>query len=86
MASGDQRLAPIEREQQQAEYDQDHTPRSHPKITSTVARLAISGEMYGVIATLLAGRGSILTPIAAPIAYGPIQMIESPSFGQISPR
>ena len=51
----------------------------------TVARLAISGEMYGIITTLLAGRGSLLTPIAAPIAYVPIQMIESPSFGRISP-
>lgn len=50
----------------------------------TVARLAISGEMYGIITTLLAGRGSMLTPIAAPIAYLPIQMVASPSFGRIS--
>ena len=32
----------------------------------------ITGEMYGVIATLLAGRGSMLTPIAAPIALLPV--------------
>jgi transcriptional regulator with XRE-family HTH domain len=50
----------------------------------TVARLAISGEMYGIITTLLAGRGSLLTPIAAPIAYLPIKMIPNPSFGRIS--
>jgi hypothetical protein len=50
----------------------------------TVARLAISGEMYGIITTLLAGRGSLLTPIAAPIAYLPIKMVASPSFGRIS--
>ena len=50
----------------------------------TVARLAISGEMYGIITTLLAGRGSLLTPIAAPIAYLPIQMVASPTFGRIS--
>jgi transcriptional regulator with XRE-family HTH domain len=50
----------------------------------TVARLAISGEMYGIITTLLAGRGSLLTPIAAPIAYLPIKMIPSPTFGRIS--
>jgi transcriptional regulator with XRE-family HTH domain len=50
----------------------------------TVARLAISGEMYGIITTLLAGRGSLLTPIAAPIAYVPIKAIPSPSFGRIS--
>jgi hypothetical protein len=51
----------------------------------TVARLAISGEMYGIITTLLAGRGSLLTPIAAPIAYVPIKMIPNPTFGRISP-
>lgn len=50
----------------------------------TVARLAISGEMYGIITTLLAGRGSMLTPIAAPIAYLPIKMVENPSFGRAS--
>jgi transcriptional regulator with XRE-family HTH domain len=50
----------------------------------TVARLAISGEMYGIITTLLAGRGSLLTPIAAPIAYLPIKMIPNPTFGRIS--
>lgn len=50
----------------------------------TVARLAISGEMYGIITTLLAGRGSLLTPIAAPIAYLPIAMVENPTFGRIS--
>jgi transcriptional regulator with XRE-family HTH domain len=50
----------------------------------TVARLAISGEMYGIITTLLAGRGSLLTPIAAPIAYVPVKMIANPSFGRIS--
>jgi hypothetical protein len=50
----------------------------------TVARLAISGEMYGIITTLLAGRGSSLTPIAAPIAYLPIKMVPSPTLGRIS--
>jgi transcriptional regulator with XRE-family HTH domain len=51
----------------------------------TVARLAISGEMYGIITTLLAGRGSLLTPIAAPIAYLPIKMVAAPTLGRISP-
>jgi transcriptional regulator with XRE-family HTH domain len=50
----------------------------------TVARLAISGEMYGIITTLLVGRGSQLTPIAAPIAYLPIKMIANPTLGRIS--
>ena len=42
--------------------------------------------MYGIITTLLAGRGSLLTPIAAPIAYLPIKMVENPTFGRISPN
>jgi transcriptional regulator with XRE-family HTH domain len=50
----------------------------------TVARLAISGEMYGIITTLLAGLGSRLTPIAAPIAYLPIKMVANPTFGRVS--
>ena len=51
----------------------------------TLARPAISGEMYGILTTLLAGRGSLLTPIAAPIAYLPIKMVPAPSFGRVSP-
>jgi transcriptional regulator with XRE-family HTH domain len=50
----------------------------------TVSRRTISGEMFGIITTLLQGRGSLLTPIAAPIAYLPIKMIPNPSFGRIS--
>jgi transcriptional regulator with XRE-family HTH domain len=50
----------------------------------TVSRPTILGEMYGIITTLLAGRGSLLTPIAAPIAYLPIRMIPSPTLGRIS--
>jgi transcriptional regulator with XRE-family HTH domain len=44
-----------------------------------------TGEMYGIITTLLAGRGSLLTPIAAPIALLPIKAILSPAFGRVSP-
>jgi transcriptional regulator with XRE-family HTH domain len=50
----------------------------------TVSRPRISGEMYGIIATLLAGRGSLLTPIAAPIALLPIASVANPSVGRIS--
>ena len=50
----------------------------------TLARPAISGEMYGIITTLLAGRGALLTPLAAPIAYLPIKMVSSPTFGRVS--
>jgi transcriptional regulator with XRE-family HTH domain len=50
----------------------------------TVSRPTILGEMYGIITTLLAGRGSVLTPIAAPIAFVPARMIPSPTVGRIS--
>ena len=50
----------------------------------TVSRPTISGEMYGIITTLLAGRGSLLTPIAAPIAFLPIKNIPGSTVGRIS--
>src|SRR5439155_25561096 len=50
----------------------------------TVSRPMITGEMYGIIMTLRAGRGSLLTPVAAPIAFLPIKMIPNPSLGRIS--
>jgi transcriptional regulator with XRE-family HTH domain len=51
----------------------------------TVSRPTITGEMYGIITTLLAGRGSALTPIAAPIALLPMKRFPSPNFGRIPP-
>jgi transcriptional regulator with XRE-family HTH domain len=51
----------------------------------TVSRPTIDGEMYGIITTLLAGRGSQLTPIAAPIAFLPIKAVPVPTLGRISP-
>ncbi|MBR0869685.1 helix-turn-helix transcriptional regulator [Bradyrhizobium tropiciagri] len=50
----------------------------------TVSRPRNSGEMYGIITTLLAGRGAVLTPIAAPIALLPIRNISNPTFGRIT--
>jgi transcriptional regulator with XRE-family HTH domain len=50
----------------------------------TVSRPTILGEMYGILTTLLAGRGSLLTPIAAPIAYLPVAMIAAPTLGRVS--
>src|SRR6201999_417114 len=49
----------------------------------TASRPAITGEMYGILTTLLAGRGSLLTPIAAPIAFVPVKMIASPTLGRV---
>jgi transcriptional regulator with XRE-family HTH domain len=51
----------------------------------TISRPTITGEMYGIISTLLAGRGSLLTPIAAPIALLPIATLTNPAFGRVAP-
>ncbi len=50
----------------------------------TVSRPTITGEMYGILTTLLSGRGSALTPIATPIALLPIRNVAKPSFGRIA--
>ena len=51
----------------------------------TVSRPTITGEMYGIITTLLAGPGSLLTPIAAPIALLPIKNVPTPALGRVAP-
>jgi transcriptional regulator with XRE-family HTH domain len=50
----------------------------------TVARPTITGEMYGILTTLLAGRGAQLTPIATPIALLPVHTMPDVHFGQIA--
>jgi hypothetical protein len=50
---------------------------------TTVSR-PTHGQMHGIITTLLAGRGSPLTPIAAPIAFVSVGNFQSPTFGRIS--
>ena len=62
------------------------TNRSGQHRLITLSRPTIAGEMYGIIATLLAGRGSLLTPIAAPIALLPIRNVATPTFGRITPN
>ena len=51
----------------------------------TISRPTIQGEMYGILTTLLAGRGSLLTPVAAPIAFLPLKNIAGPTVGRILP-
>jgi transcriptional regulator with XRE-family HTH domain len=50
----------------------------------TVSRPTITGEMYGIITTLLAGRGSLLTPVAASIAFLPLKTIADPTLGRVT--
>lgn len=50
-----------------------------------VSRPTIGGEMYGIITTLLAGRGALLTPVSAPVALVPASKVEPIEFGRIGP-
>ena len=49
-----------------------------------VSRPTIAGEMFGILTTLLAGRGSQLTPISAPIAFVPLNAVAKPTFGRVA--
>ena len=51
-----------------------------------VTRPTIAGEMHGILATLLAGRGSQLTPIAAPIAFVPLRAMPDAAFGRVTAK
>jgi hypothetical protein len=51
----------------------------------TVSRPTITGEMYGILTTLLAGRGTLLTPIAAPIALVPSKKFPNAVLGRVQP-
>lgn len=48
-----------------------------------VSRPTIRGELYGILSTLLVGRGTQLTPVATPIALVPLTKGEKTEFGQI---
>ena len=50
----------------------------------TVSRPTRTGEMYGILMTLQAGRGAQLTPVAAPIAFVPLANVGNPRFGRIT--
>jgi transcriptional regulator with XRE-family HTH domain len=51
----------------------------------TVSRPTIDGEMHGVLASLIAGRGAQLTPVATPIVLVPAGRFKEPAFGRIAP-
>lgn len=50
----------------------------------TLARPVITGEMHGLLATLQAGRGAHLSPVATPIVLKPLSDVPSPAFGRIT--
>ena len=48
-----------------------------------VSRPTHAGEMYGILTTLQAGRGSQLTPVSAPVVMVPVNAVKDIQFGQI---
>jgi transcriptional regulator with XRE-family HTH domain len=48
-----------------------------------VSRPTRTGEMYGILTTLQAGRGSQLMPVSAPVAMIPTKLVKDIRFGQI---
>ncbi|MFM9941029.1 MAG: multiprotein-bridging factor 1 family protein [Hyphomicrobiaceae bacterium] len=49
-----------------------------------VSRPTITGEMHGILTTLMAGRGSQLTPISTPIVLAPLKGRTTAQFGRIA--
>jgi transcriptional regulator with XRE-family HTH domain len=49
-----------------------------------ISRPTINGEMFGIMTTLQAGRGAQLMPVAAPIAYVPLDSLGDVEFGRIA--
>jgi transcriptional regulator with XRE-family HTH domain len=52
---------------------------------AVLCRPTIQGTMYGVLTTLHAGRGTQLTPAAAPLALLPERTVADPVYGRIAP-
>ena len=50
-----------------------------------LSRPTISGEMHGIMTTLMSGRGSQLTPVAVPVVLVPPKALGEVRFGQIPP-
>jgi transcriptional regulator with XRE-family HTH domain len=53
---------------------------------AVLCRPNIQGEMYGILTTLHAGRGTQLTPAAAPLALLPERRVAEPRYGRITPQ
>ncbi|MBA4132336.1 MAG: transcriptional regulator [Hyphomicrobium sp.] len=60
------------------------TNRHGQQRLAILSRPASQGTMHGLLATLISGRGSQLTPVAAPIALVPLDTASKTTFGRIS--
>jgi transcriptional regulator with XRE-family HTH domain len=61
-----------------------HTNEQGQMRMAILGRPAITGEMYGLLTTLLAGSGSQLLPVAVPLALIPRAAMPRGAFGRIS--
>jgi hypothetical protein len=50
-----------------------------------LSRPTISGEMHGIMTTLMSGRGSHLTPVSVPVVLVPPKALGEVQFGRIPP-
>lgn len=50
-----------------------------------LSRPVITGEMHGLLTTLLSGRGAHLSPVASPIVLKPLRAVQNPIFGRVTP-
>ena len=62
-----------------------HTNEDGQIRLAVLGRPLISGEMYGVLTTLVAPSGTQLVPAAAPLALVPLDSSTPPEFGRIPP-
>ena len=61
-----------------------HTNEHGQMRLAVLGRPSVTGEMYGLLTTLLAGPGSQLLPVSAPLALIPRTAMPDASFGRIS--
>jgi transcriptional regulator with XRE-family HTH domain len=63
-----------------------HTNEDGQMRLAILARPLISGEIYGVLATLASGSGNHLSPAAAPLALIPLAASAKPELGRITDK
>lgn len=61
-----------------------HTNEHGQMRLAILGRPSVTGEMYGLLTTLLAGPGSQLLPVSVPLALIPKALAANASFGRIS--
>jgi hypothetical protein len=60
-----------------------HSNRHGQMRLAVLARPVITGELHGLLTTLLSGRGAHLSPVSAPMVLKPLGDVERPAFGRV---